>query len=143
MNRRRALLGVVASCLSVAGIGTAAAQDPRASMVQKVARSWLELTDRGDALASWNAAGKQFQNQMNSRIWATSLKRMRAPLGAAVERALVSTRFTRKFSAAARDGDYALLEFRVSFANKQYSRETLALEQESDGAWRVIGYTIV
>ena len=56
---------------------------------------------------------------------------------------LVSTRFTRRFTAAARDGDYALLEFRVSFANKKYSGETLALEQESDGAWRVIGYTIV
>jgi len=40
------------------------------------------------------------------------------------------------------DGDYALLEFRTSFAKKTNSRETVTLEREADDTWRVIGYFI-
>ena len=142
MTRRRVLLVVLAGCLSATGSGSALAQDPRATAAQKEARSWLELTDRGDALASWSATGKQFQNAISADKWADSLKQVRAPLGAAVERALLSTQFTRNFSGAAPDRDYVLLEFRSSFAKKIDSGETVTLEHEADGAWRVIGYLI-
>jgi hypothetical protein len=141
ITRRRALL-LLACCLAATSVGSALAQDPRATAAQKEARSWLELIDRGTALASWNAAGKQFQNAITAERWADSLKQVRAPLGAPVERALLSTQFTRNFSGAAPDRDYVLLEFRSSFAKKIDSGETVALEQEADGAWRVIGYTI-
>jgi Protein of unknown function (DUF4019) len=141
ITRRRALL-LLACCLAATGVGSALAQDPRATAAQKDARSWLELIDRGNALASWNAAGKQFQNAITAERWGDSLKQVRAPLGAPVERALLSTQFTRNFSGAAPDRDYVLLEFRSSFAKKIDSGETVALEQEADGVWRVIGYTI-
>jgi Protein of unknown function (DUF4019) len=140
ITRRRALL--LLSCyLSAIGVGSALAQDPRATVAQKEARSWLELTDRGDALASWSAAGKQFQNAISADKWADSLKQVRPPLGALVERAMLSTQFTTSFPGAP-DGDYALLVFRSSFAKKTDSRETVTLEHEADGAWRVIGYFI-
>jgi hypothetical protein len=141
MNRRSASLALVCG-LFLACTGWAVAQDPNATSAQIQARKWLELTDRGDALASWQAAGKQFQNQMTAARWATLLKRLRAPLGASVERTVRSTQFTRNFSGATPDGDYALLEFRSSFANRTGSGETLTLEREADGTWRVIGYTI-
>ena len=141
MTRRRALLVVLACWLSTTGIGSALAQDPRATAAQKEARSWLELTDRGDPLASWSAAGKQFQNTISADQWADSLKQVRPPLGAIVERTLLSTQFTRSFPGAP-DGDYALLVFRSSFAKKIDSRETVTLEHEADGAWRVVGYFI-
>jgi Protein of unknown function (DUF4019) len=141
MTRRRALFVVLACCLSGIGIGSALAQDPRATAAQKEARSWLELTDKGDALASWKAAGKQFQNAISADKWADSLKQVRPPLGAIVERTLLSTQFTRSFPGA-RDGDYALLVFRSNFAKKIDSRETVTLEHEADGTWRVIGYFI-
>ena len=141
MTRRRALLVVLAGCLSATGSGSALAQDPRATAAQKEARSWLELTDRGDALASWKAAGKQFQNAISADNWADSLKQVRPPLGAIVERTLLSTEFTTSFPGAP-VGDYVLLVFRSSFAKKIDSGETLALEHEADGAWRVIGYFI-
>jgi hypothetical protein len=35
-----------------------------------------------------------------------------------------------------------LLVFRSSFAKKIDSGETVTLEREADGAWRVIGYLI-
>ena len=141
ITRRRALLVVLACCLSAIGVGSALAQDPRATAAQKEARSWLELTDRGDALASWRATGKQFQNAISADKWADSLKQVRPPLGAVVERTMLSTQFTTSF-AGAPDGDYALLVFRTSFAKKIDSRETVTLEHEADGAWRVIGYFI-
>jgi len=141
MTRRRALLVVLACCLSATGIGSALAQDPRATAAQKEARSWLELTDRGDALSSWKAAGQQFQSAISADKWADSLKQVRPPLGEVVERTLLSTQFTRSFPGAP-DGDYALLVFRSSFAEKIDSRETVTLEHEADGAWRVVGYFI-
>ena len=141
MTRRRALLVVLACCLSATGIGSALAQDPRATAAQKQARNWLELTDRGDALASWSATGKQFQNAISADKWADSLKQVRPPLGALVERTLLSTQFTTSFQGAP-DGDYVLLVFRSSFAKKIDSGETVTLEREADGAWRVIGYLI-
>jgi hypothetical protein len=141
MTRRRALLVVLACCLSATGSGSALAQDPRATAAQKEARSWLALTDRGDALASWSATGKQFQNAISADKWADSLKQVRPPLGALVERTLLSTQFTTRFQGAP-DGDYVLLVFRSSFAKKIDSGETVTLEHEADGAWRVIGYLI-
>jgi hypothetical protein len=141
MTRRRALLVILACCLSATGSGSALAQDPRATAAQKEARSWLALTDRGDALASWSATGKQFQNAISADKWADSLKQVRPPLGAAVERTLLSTEFATSFQGAP-DGDYVLLVFRSSFAKKIDSGETVTLEHEADGAWRVIGYLI-
>jgi len=141
MTRRRALLVVLACCLSGIGIGSAFAQDPRATAAQKEARSWLELTDKDDAVASWKAAGKQFQNAISADKWADSLKQVRPPLGEVVERTLLSTQFTTSFPGAP-VGDYTLLVFRSSFAKKIDSRETVTLQREADGAWRVIGYLI-
>jgi hypothetical protein len=141
MTRRRALLVVLACCLSATGIGSALAQDPRATAAQKQARNWLELTDRGDALASWSAAGKKFQNAISADKWADSLNQVRPPLGALLERTMLSTELTTSFPGAP-DGDYVLLVFRSSFAKKIDSRESVTLEREADGAWRVIGYFI-
>ena len=40
------------------------------------------------------------------------------------------------------DGEYSLLVFRSGFTKKADSRETVTLEREADGVWRVIGYFI-
>jgi hypothetical protein len=138
---RQALLVVLACCLGAIGISSVSAQDPRATIAQNEARRWLELIDRGDAVAGWSAAGKQFQNAISADKWADSLKQVRPPLGALVERTLLSTQFTTSFQGAP-DGDYVLLEFRTSFAKKTDGRETVTLEHEADAAWRVIGYLI-
>ena len=67
---------------------------------------------------------------------------MRAPLGALVERAQLSSQFTNNFPGAAAEGEYALLVFRTSFVKRTDGRETVTLEREPDGVWRVIGYLI-
>ena len=52
---------------------------------------------------------------------------------------LLATQF-RKSIPGAPDGEYAIVVFRTTFAKKLDARETLTLEHEPDGAWRVIGY---
>jgi hypothetical protein len=141
MTRRGALRVVLACCISAIGIGSAVAQDPRATTAQKEARRWLDLTDHGDAAESWRAAGKKFQNAITADRWADSLKQVRPPLGELVKRTVLSTQLTKQIPGAP-DGDYALLEIRTSFAEKTDSRETVTLEHEADGVWRVIGYYI-
>jgi hypothetical protein len=109
--------------------------------VQGVARDWIALVDKGDYQASWDAAGKKFQANIAAERWARSAKRVRSPVGAVVQRTAARTTFTHHFRGAP-DGDYALVLFRTSFASKPEAQETVTLEHESDGGWRVIGYTI-
>lgn len=121
--------------------GPLAAQDPRASLVQDTARAWLSDTDRGNAAQSWKNAGRQFRNAITVEEWGGSLKEVRAPLGSLSQRAQIGTQFHKNIPGAP-DGEYAIVLFRTTFAKKLNSRETVTLELEPDGAWRVIGYLI-
>jgi hypothetical protein len=137
----RALRAVLALAAALCYAGQLAAQDPRASLVQETARAWLAQTDRGDAAASWKDAGQQFRNAITVERWTESLNRVRPPLGAVSQRALLKTQFRKSFPGAP-DGDYAVVVFRTTFAKKSDASETVTLEHEPDGAWRVIGYFV-
>jgi hypothetical protein len=137
----RALRALLVLGIGLLCAGPLAAQDPRASVVQEIARTWLADTDRGDAAQSWKNAGKQFRDAITVERWAESLKAARAPLGALSQRAQIGTQFHKSIPGAP-DGEYAIVLFRTTFAKKLNSRETVTLEHEPDGAWRVIGYLI-
>src|SRR6202158_6505223 len=100
MTRRGALRVAIACCFSAAGIVSAFAQDPRATTAQKEARSWLELTDHGDAAGSWRAAGKKFQSAITADRWTESLREVRPPLGELVGRTVVAHPFTKTIPGA-------------------------------------------
>ena len=147
-DRRRALLALAGTALAATAFalgpgatGRALAQDPRAAEVQRAAREWLALTDRFDSIASRDAAGKRFRDAMSADDWSLALRRERGPLGAIEQRTLLQTRFERSFPGFA-DGDYALVLFRSAFAKRQDVRESVTLEREADGRWRVIGYAL-
>ncbi len=106
-----ARFALAALCLAWLATGTAIAQDPRASAAQAAARDWLVLIDRGDAQASWNAAGKRFQAAMPLSGWADALRKERVPLGAMGSRAALKTSFQKIFPGVP-EGDYALVGFR-------------------------------
>jgi len=121
--------------------GAALAQDPEATTVQRVARDWLALTDSGNGAGSWDAAARQFKNAVPRDRWVESLKQARDPLGKTEQRSVLSTTFATSFPGAP-DGNYAIVLFRASFAKKADAAESVTLERESDGAWRVVGYFI-
>jgi hypothetical protein len=139
--RHRALRSV-----AIVGVGcllafVALAQDPRATSVQSAAREWLALVDRSDGQASWNASGKKFQSALTEAGWAAALAKARTPLGATKSRTISKTDFRKKFRDYP-EGDYALIIYTTGFANRTVGQETVTLEREADGKWRVIGYFI-
>jgi hypothetical protein len=128
-------------CVVLTVSGSALAQDPRGAIVQKAARDWLAMTDNANALGSWNAAGSKFKESTTVKQWGVTLSQSRAPYGARDQRAVLSTSFSTKLEGVP-EGEYAIIMFRTSFANRADSRETMTLERGADGEWRVIGYVI-
>ena len=141
MRGRRRALRAAAALAAAAWIASPLAQDGRTSSVQAAARDWLAITDRGDGGATWDAAGKQFKNAITRERWSESLEAVRKPFGAVSQRSVLSTNFPKSIPGAP-DGDSSMVLFRTSFANRVDSRETVTLEREPDGAWRVVGYVI-
>lgn len=137
--RARRVFGAL--CVAWLATSAAVAQDPRATAAQAAARDWLALTDRGDAQGSWDAAGKKFQAVLPATGWADSLKKARAPFGPTANRAIFKTVFQTTFPGAP-EGDYVLIDYTTNFAGKPAAHETVTLERETDGAWRVVGYYI-
>lgn len=117
------------------------AQDSRETTVQRAARDWLAIVDRGDYKATWDATGAKFRLAITPERWSEAVAAVRGPLGALVQRSVLKTTFTRSFPGVP-DGDYALVVFRTAFEKKTEGDETVTLEHEPDGAWRVVGYFI-
>jgi hypothetical protein len=110
-------------------------------VVAATARDWLALVDRGDARAARDRAAAKFRDAAPEDRWAKALAAQRGPRGAVVQRTLARTRFEKSFPGAP-DGEYAVLAFRTSFEKEVVASETVTLEREADGVWRVVGYTI-
>ncbi|MEO5701524.1 MAG: DUF4019 domain-containing protein [Casimicrobiaceae bacterium] len=122
-------------------LGWASAQDTRATEVQAAARTWVGHADRLDGEATWKHAGAKFRSALTTEAWAKALRDARSRFGATQQRAAVSTRFESAFPNVPA-GDYALVQFRTAFERHSEGRETVTLEREPDGTWRVIGYFI-
>jgi hypothetical protein len=135
--RRLAALGLA----FFACVATLSAQDTAKTTVQGIARDWLVMIDRGDGGAGWDAAAGQFRGAITRERWLDALAQVRAPHGEVLQRAVLSTRFDKSFPGAP-EGDYAFVIFRTSFAKRADGQETVTLEREADGVWRVLGYTI-
>jgi hypothetical protein len=132
---------LAAACLAWLAAGAAIAQDPRASAAQAAARDWLTLTDRGDAPASWNAASGKFRAALPLSGWADALSKKRGPMGAIRSRTALKTSFQKTFPGVPQ-GDYAQVSYNTSFSNNANGHESVTLERERDGKWRVVGYFV-
>jgi hypothetical protein len=137
---RRAALAIV-GCALLAPIA-AFAQDPRAAMVQNVAREWLKLIDTPDAAASWKAAGERFRQAITLARWTEAVTRERGRRGPVAQRAVAATSFRSSVPGLPDGGNYALVQFRTSFANEAAGTEQVTLEAGTDSVWRVVGYVI-
>jgi len=134
----RAALVPVAVALAPARVF---AQDPRSTAVAAAARDWLALVDRGDTAGAYKAAGAKFRSTMASEAWGNALNSQRAPRGKLLQRSLAQTSFKAGLPGAP-EGEYAVLLFRTSFEKAPDAGESLTLERDRDGVWRVVGYFI-
>ena len=137
---RRVAGAAVVAALSLAAT-LAFAQDPRASLVGAAARTWLAHVDRGDAMAAHASAGQKFRDSMTVDVWARAMVKERGDRGRLLQRTVVSTTFELPVKEAP-PGEYAMVLFRSAFEQKSVADETITLEREKDGVWRVVGYVL-
>jgi hypothetical protein len=104
------------------------------------ANTWVSLVDAKRWDDSWAAAGTLFKSQMPQARWASTMAPVREPLGEVSSRALKSVTKSKSLPGAP-DGEYEVVEFQTSFANKAAATETVVLSHEASG-WKVDGYFI-
>jgi hypothetical protein len=108
---------------------------------QTPAEEWLALVDAGDYAASWKTSASFFQAAVSQDQWAQTVAAVRRPLGDLVARKFKSAAYTKSLPGAP-DGQYVVLQFDTSFANKKVAVETVTPMLEADGTWKVSGYYI-
>jgi hypothetical protein len=111
------------------------------SDVHTQATAWLELVDRGDARASWEAAGTTFRSAVTPDAWSDQLRAARGPQGPLTSRTLAVEQ-TFNGLPGAPPGEYVVQQYHAVYDARQAVTETLTLLREADGEWRVVGYYI-
>jgi hypothetical protein len=105
------------------------------------ARTWLALIDGGNYSESWKNSSVFFQNAVDETNWTAKMKTFREPLGALAWRNLRSAQRLTELPGAP-DGQYVVMQFDSSFANKKTAIETVTFVLEADGQWKSTGYFI-
>jgi len=105
------------------------------------AKEWLGLVDQGKYAESWTQAAAYFKNAVTQEKWLQALDGARKPLGELVSREVTDAVYTTSLPGAP-DGEYMVIHFQTSFANKRSATETVTTMLEKDGKWRVSGYFI-
>ncbi len=113
---------------------------PTASESAQAARAWLALLDGEHWEESWSAAGALLKANVSAAQWAPKVQPVRQPLGPVSARVLQSVTKASTLPGAP-DGQYEVLQFATTFAQKRGAIETVAMAHESSG-WKVIGYFI-
>ena len=121
-------------------IAGAAAADDETEAATTAALQWLAELDRGAYAETWELAAPLFQAHVTKDQWIRSASAVRTPLGALQRRELMSAEYTTELPGAP-DGEYVVLKFSTSFANKQTAQETVT-PMLADGDWRVSGYFV-
>ena len=108
---------------------------------QLAAHGWLLLLDRRDWGTAWDGASQMFRQAVPLPAWMDNIPKLREPFGAFIERAPVEVAY-KKTLPGRPDGDYVTAIFLTRFDKKgEPVVETVTTVRESDGRWRVTGYT--
>ncbi|MDR3460595.1 MAG: DUF4019 domain-containing protein [Verrucomicrobiae bacterium] len=105
------------------------------------AQTWLETIDGGNYSKSWDGAAELFQKAVTKSGWEAALTGVRKPLGDLVARKLKSAQAVKSLPGVP-EGDYVVMQFETSFANKKSAIETVTFSLEKDGRWKSAGYFI-
>ncbi len=116
------------------------AQD-KTKAAELASEAWLKFVDSGDYSKSWIEASSYFKAAVTEKEWEQKVTAARKPLGALISRKLRSAQYTTKLPGAP-DGEYVVIRYDTSFANKKSAIETVTPMLDKDGHWRVSGYYI-
>lgn len=127
-----------------AGFALVAAARPQSGpeqLAQTSAEAWLALTDAGKYPESWQQAAALFKAAVTQEQWVNALNNVRTPLGKVISRKLKSATYTTSLPGGP-SGEYVVIQFNTSFANRKDAVETITPTLDKDGQWRVSGYYI-
>lgn len=105
------------------------------------ARAWLKLVDGGDYKDSWENASPLFKGKTSEDAWIRSITAIRTPRGAINARYIATAGSTKSLSGFP-DGDYVVLQFYTTFAEKGLALETITLAKAKDDSWQIADYEI-
>ena len=119
------------------------AADPHCGEEQAAERQalgFLGYLDRGRYADSYAYTGMLIRAQLDRDSFAKQLEKARAGTGALLSRELIDAGYATTVPGAP-DGQYVVLHYSASFANRQEAVETMTLAF-AKGYWRVSGYYI-
>jgi hypothetical protein len=107
----------------------------------RAAEAWLKLVDAGAYRPSYKEASSYFKSRVDENGWVAMVGPVRKPLGAVISRKLKTAQYITSLPGAP-DGQYVVIQYDTSFANKKSAVETITPMLDKDGKWRVSGYYI-
>lgn len=136
------LLSVLAFVLMLSNHGAGAANEADAvAKAVSAAQTWLALTDNGKFPESWDHAASSFRQGIPKDTWEQLSNKVRAPLGARKSREVADGPSNPTLTRTP-TGSVAVIQFATSFDNLPAAGETVSLNLEPDGLWKVSGYRI-
>lgn len=129
------VLAALFLCLAAAGAANA-----EMNAVHEAER-WLTVVDGGKSGEAWEQASAHFKSTVSQKDWEDAVRKSRTPFGKALSRTLMSDVATKSLPGVP-DGDYVVIRFAAQFEKKEQAMETVTVQKEKDGSWRVSGYFI-
>ena len=105
------------------------------------ARMWLGLIDDAKYQESWENASPLFKSKKAEAEWIKTITAIRSPRGAMTAR-YIATAGTAKSLPELPDGEYVVLQFYTTFAQKGLSMETVTLAKTTDNTWQIADCTL-
>jgi Protein of unknown function (DUF4019) len=136
-----AMLALIVAAATAAPSAARASNHAAIEQATKAANAWLVLVDGGKYGRSWQDASSLFRASISQGRWDARVGAVRKPLGAVESRKLNEARYTTSLPGAP-DGQYVVIHYDTSFANKKSAVETVTPMKDKDGRWRVSGYFI-
>ncbi|MGD0929225.1 MAG: DUF4019 domain-containing protein [Candidatus Korobacteraceae bacterium] len=130
----------VVALLIVALAGVTLAED-KTKAAEAAAEAWLELLDSGHYAQSWQDFSSMFKAAVGEKEWEQQMRAVRTPLGEMISRKVRSADFATQLPGVP-DGQYVVIRYETSFANKKSAIETVTPMLDKDGQWHVSGYFI-
>ena len=139
MLRKVACLFVIAFVIGPVMLIAQNASKEKAAVAS--AEKWLGLVDQGEYAESWKDAATFFRNNVTEEKWEHAMLGIRKPLGKLVSRKLKTSAYETSLPGAP-DGEYVVMRFDSSFADKKSAVETVTTVLSKDGKWKAVGYFI-
>jgi hypothetical protein len=130
-----------AACWIFAAPGALFAQAEAPQEAREVAESWLALLAAEEFAASWQEAASTFQSAVTEEQWTAQAAAVRAQVGEVENRELAGSEAMTN-PPGAPPGDYLQLRYRSTFQLAGEAMETVALVQDGERGWRVVGYFV-